>query len=159
MTMNGKVSGHERRWQAGVSIVEFALVIVVFFTLLLGILEFGRLMFVWNSLVEVTRMGARVAVVCDMDDADIKAKMIAFPSLATLTTSNITINYLNPPNAANTCSKANCKAVEVKITGVNFNPVTSWFNLNIPLPAAVTTLPRESMESVNASGETNPVCI
>jgi hypothetical protein len=45
--------------------VEFGLLAIVFFMVLLGIMEFGRLMYVWNTTQEVTRRAAREAVVRD----------------------------------------------------------------------------------------------
>ncbi|HEV8263095.1 MAG TPA: TadE/TadG family type IV pilus assembly protein [Burkholderiales bacterium] len=45
--------------------MEFALLAIVFFMVLLGIMEFGRLMYVWNTAQEVTRHAAREAVVRD----------------------------------------------------------------------------------------------
>lgn len=49
--------------QRGAAVVEFALIAVVFFMLLLGIIEFGRLFFLWNTVQEVTRKAAREAIV------------------------------------------------------------------------------------------------
>lgn len=51
------------RHQSGATTVEFALIAIVFLTLLLGIMEFGRMMYVWNTAQEVTRRAAREAVV------------------------------------------------------------------------------------------------
>jgi hypothetical protein len=31
-------------------------------------------------------------------------------------------------------------------------------NVTVPIPPFSTSLPRESMESMNGAGETNPVC-
>jgi hypothetical protein len=45
--------------QCGVASVEFALIAVIFFSLLFGIIEFGRLLFSINSVQEVTRRAAR----------------------------------------------------------------------------------------------------
>ena len=53
------------RPQCGAATVEFALLAIVFFMVLLGIMEFGRLMYVWNTAQEVTRHAAREAVVRD----------------------------------------------------------------------------------------------
>lgn len=49
--------------QRGVAAVEFALISFFFFTLTLGIVELGRLMYVWNTVQEVTRRAAREGVV------------------------------------------------------------------------------------------------
>ena len=51
--------------QRGTAAVEFALIAVVFFMVLLGIMEFGRIMYIWNTSQEVTRHAAREAVVRD----------------------------------------------------------------------------------------------
>lgn len=53
-----------RRRQYGAATVEFALVaLFAFFPLLLGIVEFGRLFYVANTVQEVTRRAAREQVV------------------------------------------------------------------------------------------------
>src|SRR5436190_17336585 len=47
----------------GQTLVEFALVTVLFLMLLFGITEFSRALWTWNALVHATREGARYAVV------------------------------------------------------------------------------------------------
>lgn len=59
--------------QGGAAIVEFAFVAILFFTLLLGIIEFGRFMYLWNTTQEVTRIAARQAAVSDFSAASIAA--------------------------------------------------------------------------------------
>src|SRR5439155_22094904 len=61
------------RAQRGAAAVEFALIAVVFFMVLLGITEFGRIMYIWNPAQEVTRRAAREAVVRDCSAAEIAA--------------------------------------------------------------------------------------
>jgi hypothetical protein len=51
-----------RTAQAGTAAVEFALVAIVFFMLVYGILEVARVMYVFNTLQEVTRRAAAAAV-------------------------------------------------------------------------------------------------
>lgn len=48
--------------QAGTAAVEFALLAAIFFTLMFGIIELARLLFVFNTLHEVTRRAAAAAV-------------------------------------------------------------------------------------------------
>lgn len=55
----------KRGYQGGAAAVEFALVAIVFFALLLGIVEFGRFLYLFNAVQEVTRRAAREAVVRD----------------------------------------------------------------------------------------------
>lgn len=59
---------HHKKSQHGAAAVEFAIIAMVFFTLLLAIIEFGRFMFVWNTAQEVTRCAARHAVVVWKDN-------------------------------------------------------------------------------------------
>jgi Flp pilus assembly pilin Flp len=63
-------NGGSKKTQRGASAVEFGLVAVVFFVLLLGIIEFGRIFYLWNTVQEVTRRAAREAVVRGFAAAD-----------------------------------------------------------------------------------------
>ena len=63
--MKQLIASPRARPQRGAATVEFALLAIVFFMVLLGIMEFGRLMYVWNTTQEVTRHAAREAVVRD----------------------------------------------------------------------------------------------
>ena len=100
------------RWQdpgqRGAAAVEFALVSIAFFLLLLGILEFGRFMYVRNTVQEVTRIAAREAVVSDFTDAKQTATIqqdavmngsaggdSALPAVPEITASDVRIHYLS----------------------------------------------------------------
>ena len=138
--------------QLGVAAVEFALVCAILFSLLIGIMEFGRLLFYWNSATEATRLGARLAVVCSKDDADIKVRMRQMASI--VPADKISINY-----APSGCDISTCRSVTVSIaSGVTVDTVIPFIPISVAMPAFSTRLPRESMESVNSAGETNPVC-
>jgi Flp pilus assembly protein TadG len=137
--------------QHGTTTVEFALIAIIFFTLLIGIMEMGRLMWTWNAAVEATRLGARLAVVCSMNDSMIATRMREM--LPALAVSNITIDYLDPPSAANTCTVNSCKYVRVSLSGYTHLTVIPVVGTSIPIPEFQTTLPREAMNSA-----ANPVC-
>jgi TadE-like protein len=143
----GKPMAAER----GGAAVEFALVSTVFFMLLIGAIEMGRLLWTWNAAVEATRRGARLAAVCDINDADIKARMIEM--LPLLSTSNIAINYLNPGMAVNTCTTATCKSIEVSLSGFTHQTIIPFAPLTLTLPPFKTVQRREWMESAG-----NPAC-
>ncbi|HEV8313909.1 MAG TPA: TadE family protein [Burkholderiaceae bacterium] len=140
-----------RSSQRGVAAVEFALVASLLFTVLIGVIDMGRLLWMWNAATEATRLGARLAVVCDIGDADIKARM--GERLPALTDANITIAYLNPPAADNSCTAATCKAVRVSLTGYTYQTIVPFVPMSIDLPAFSTTLRKEFMSSTG-----NPVC-
>lgn len=136
-----------RRRQRGVAIVEFALIAMIFFTLLIGIMEFGRWLFTLNAANEATRLGARLAVVCSISDApDIKARMHQMAS--GIPVSNMVIDYV--PGG---CDVDSCKTVTVRLSGATFSPLIPLMGGSYPIPAFSTSLPRELMNSAG-----NPVC-
>ncbi len=49
--------------EKGQTLVEFAFVVILFLTVLFAIVEFGRALWTWNTIVQATRAGARFAVV------------------------------------------------------------------------------------------------
>ena len=51
--------------EEGISSVEFAIVCSVFFLFVLGIIDFSRALWEWNSAAKATHMGVRFAVVND----------------------------------------------------------------------------------------------
>lgn len=59
--MAGEVASR-RQGQRGVTMVEFALVGVVFFMLLIGVFEVGRLLYGLSTMTNAAREGARYAV-------------------------------------------------------------------------------------------------
>jgi hypothetical protein len=145
--------------------VEFAAVALVFFTLLIGIMEFGRWLFTLNSVVESTRWGVRTAVVCDMNASAIKRKMkLISPGL---TADMIAINYkgLNKDGTCEVGGPVPCQQfVEVGV-GIEAGAQSDYelnllfpFGVKVPIPSFATMLPAESLESVNSDGESNPVC-
>lgn len=54
--------------QRGVYAVEFAIVVGLFLTMILMVIEISRAMYIWHSLQEGTRRAARMAAVSDFSD-------------------------------------------------------------------------------------------
>jgi hypothetical protein len=156
-----------RHSQQGMAAVEFALVASIFFFLLLGILEFGRLFYLYNTVQEVTRRAARQAVVSWTDQAStIKAQALFgganLPAGIEIKPANITIDYLNtidgdpiqtppstPADNITACvgASASCIAfVQVSINATYQPMVAGLFPfLSVPMPASTVTMPAESM--------------
>ncbi len=132
--------------QEGAAAVEFALIAIVFFTLLLGILEFGRVLFTWNSAVEATRYGARVAVVCNINDGAVLSRMQQI--MPSITSANVAVTY--EPSG---CSPSTCERVKVRLQGLSVTPMIPLLNVTLTVPAFETSLLRESLSSTS-----NPVC-
>lgn len=128
--------------QSGATVVEFALVLIVFLTFLLGITDFSRMLFTWNAANEATRAGARYAVVCD--DTSNKAQVLA--RMQALLPQIGDINLAWSPVG---CTAATCTGVTVTITNLNYqwiSPIAGGGKLAaIPMPVFSTYLPREIM--------------
>jgi Flp pilus assembly protein TadG len=141
----------QRRRQAGAAIIEFALVAVFFFMLLTGVIEMARALFVWNSAAEATRLGARVAAVCDKDSPAILRNMRLF--MQDLTAAQVNTSYL-PAG----CNANSCESVTVTLSNYSFKLFIPLTDITMSLPPFTTTLTRESMQSTSEAGDPNPVC-
>jgi len=126
--------------------VEFALVAALFFAIVLGAMEMARLLWTWNAAGEATRLGARLAVVCDINDPTIIARMREM--LPYLQPANVTIAYV--PNG---CNPLTCQSVRVTLAGYTHVPIIPFVPLSLPIPSFQTTLPKEFMQSTG-----NPIC-
>ena len=115
----------------GVSAVEFAIVALLFFTLLLGIMEFGRWLFVLNGANEATRLGARLAVVCSIEDADdltgIRARM------SDMTGGGVPADRMVLDYAPAGCTVDNCRTVTARIVGAQLTPHIPFFGIPFPV--------------------------
>lgn len=135
--------------QRGGTAIEFAIVSVVFISLLIGCMEFGRVLFYWNTAAEATRLGARMAIVCDKNAVTIKQRMREMLNLVP----EDMISIVYKPDA---CDINTCQTVTVSISpGVTVSTVMPFVPMALTLPSFSTTLPRESMSSESGA---NPVC-
>jgi Flp pilus assembly protein TadG len=141
------------RRQRGSGAVEFAFVGILFVILLMTITGFGHWMYTLELVAEATRTGARVAVVCDLNDSKIRQVIQSRVPQLSLADSDISVQYF-PAG----CNKSNCVGVTVSLTGVSYSSWIPILPTAMPVPPFTTSLPRESMESVNAEGDINPVC-
>ena len=107
-----------RRWavaikpgmQRGVAAVEFAIVCMIFLPFMFALFEYGRLMYLWNALPEVTRRAARAAAMADFSDpaalqalrqAALFNNAGALPLAPNVGASNLRIEYLWKDAAGN----------------------------------------------------------
>lgn len=137
--------------QRGAGLVEFALVGGVFLTVLFGVVEFGRLLWTHNALMDATRRGTRYATLRKDDSAGQLAvkKMVVYgdpnanPATATpvvsgLTTSNVAVSYENY-NGIQLSAKAT-----VSITSYQFRFAIPMIGGTLNMPSYETSLPGES---------------
>lgn len=133
--------------QKGTTAVEFAIVVALFLTVLLGILDFGRILFTWNAVGEATRWGARQAVVCGQGSTSVLSKMQTI--LPTLTSANVSVQWYDTSGAVSTsCDATSCGGVAVSVTGMTVAPYSpaTWIGFSqLAVPGFSTYLPREVM--------------
>lgn len=158
---------HVRR-QRGAAIVEFAMISLIFFTLLFGALELARMMYIYNTLQEVTRRAAReMTVRWITQEATVKNLALfgsaTLPGGDTIDSSSIKIEYLaadgntvtvfpsDPSDNLSACGDATRTAsciysVRVSINPISYSPMLSLFSfLNIAMPGSSVTMHAESM--------------
>lgn len=143
---------HIKKSQRGIYAVEFAIVGSLFFLLLIAVLEIARLFFTWNVLTEVSRRSARLAVVCDLDQANILSHTNMMnaalfnnnPLINNLTTSNIQVQYLGLTGLPVT-TFSRIRYVRANIINYQHQLFIPGLSLTLNSPTFSTTLPRESL--------------
>lgn len=146
------------RHQNGLTSVEVAIVGLVFFVILFGVIETGRVFYVLNSLDEVTRRGARVAAVCQVNDPAIAQIAIGNPSgdsslsklVPGLSVNDVQVNYLNEVGGIVTDPSPSgdfydVRYVQVTVPNFQHQLIIPTFFTTFTLPDFRTTLPRESL--------------
>jgi Flp pilus assembly protein TadG len=132
-----------KRRARGISTVEFSIVATVLFTILFGVIEFGRLMYTFAALAEGTRRAARLATVCPLNDAGISSTA-NFATLPNFTSSNVQVQYLDA-NGNPTGTYSAIAYVRVQIVSYSIPLSIPLVNPTVTSPAFAVTLPRESL--------------
>jgi Flp pilus assembly protein TadG len=157
--------------QKGTAMVEFALIALLFFMILFGIIEFGRAFFTYNTLVEATRRGARVAAVCPASAAGqtlVKQATIfdgtpgdsQTTGLLGLTTTDVQVTYLKSDattpvdtSSLNSATYDSIAFVQVQIQSLNSSNniklLIPGVSVAFPVPVLITTLPSESLGRIS----------
>ena len=139
--------------QKGLTSVEFSIVAVAMFIVLVAAIEMGRALFVMNLLSEATRRAVRVAAVCPINDpAIVQAATLADAPggapLNGLDASRISVVYLNRNGnvLANPAGNfGQIRYVRVSVNGYVHDMIVPLLNLSIAAPDFAATLPRESL--------------
>ena len=141
----------------GQSLVEMALVCMIFFFLLFGVLEFGRALWTYNTIVHQTRAAARWAVVNVPNNTENAQKVATrnlvvygntggtgTPILPGLTTSLVTVSVLPIELDNSSPPLPISQKISVVVTGYQFQflvPIAP----TLTIPAYETSLYTESM--------------
>ncbi|MDX6693506.1 MAG: hypothetical protein QOF02_1109 [Blastocatellia bacterium] len=141
----------DNRSERGASLLEFALVATIFFTLIFGVIEFGRLFWTHNALRDAARRGTRYAIVRKDDASSIQAvknvvvygdpnanPATAQPLISGLSTANVVVEYQNF-NGILLSSRAS-----VSIVNYKFQFSVPLIGGQLSMPSYRTSLPGES---------------
>ncbi len=143
----------KRYRQHGLSTVEFALVAGVLFILIFAVIEVGRGFFVASVLDEATRRGARMAVVCPINDPAIfQAAAFNTAVVPDLDAGDISVEYLDGNGSivgtpADPAGFRLIRYVRVRVVGYQHQMFIPFATALAPffMPEFVTVLPRESL--------------
>lgn len=145
-----------RRLEHGTTTVEFSIIGLLLMIVVFAVIEYGRALYVMNMLTEATRRGARMAVVCPVNDPK-PAEVAVFGNgssksavVAGLTTANVQIQYLNSSggvvaNPSTAAGFAQIQYINVSIIGFSQSFVVPTRATSLPMNGFSTTLPRESL--------------
>lgn len=151
---------HLNRRCAGSSMVEMAIVVVLFFGLVFAIIEFALAVFYANRLIEATRAGARFAVVsaplvgdlsaftcatlpsdynpCDSGNAACTALRAAMSAVVDVPVENIMYRYRCTEIGGATVAPV--YSVSIKVSGMTYRPILpNLFIINNPDSAMGST--------------------
>jgi len=153
-----------RHSEKGTTVAEFAMVALIFFTLIFGIIEFGRMLYVHNALADATRRGARYAVLHPATDIDGVKNLVVYgangtfddegkptsaPMISGMTTDMVDVTFEGEdtdgdPDTLPTGFGSNLGTATVKITGYSFDLMIPLIGRSVPMGDYATTLSAES---------------
>ncbi len=129
----------------GQSLVEAALVMLVFFAFLLGVIDFGQVMFAHQSLVERVRSAVRWSVVHPWQGRDPVVNLVLYnqtseprtttPGFLGLKPENVVVRYQSP-----TAQRPDDETISVTIVNFQSQFFSPWMarTLVSPRPVSVT---------------------
>jgi hypothetical protein len=131
--------------QQGLAIVEMAIIGALMMIMLFALLEFGRLLWMWGTLAEVTRHTARAAAVCERDHEAVYNVAVfghihgnGSKVLPNLTAANIQVEYGDDADGEPQFVRVSIVDYEIKLA----IPIV---NLSLTAPPFTTTQPVESL--------------
>jgi len=120
----------------GAAVVEFALVVPLFFTLVFGIIEFGQGFMVSQLINSAAREGARVAITPGTTNAEVEAAVLDIIDRSTTTDpGNVTVTITivpsgtnpDPSNQVAAAHKRDLCIVDVRVAFADVSLVTGHF--------------------------------
>ncbi len=150
MQYQAPVREARRRKSGGQALVESAFTFLPLLAVILGISDFGMMIFRWSTLQNAVREGCRYAVTFQVDasghqDTSIK-NQVAYHALGFVKTNDspatIIVKYFNPTTFAQIVTNGNQPGniVQVSVQGVSFSwlaPLTGQYGLRSTTPLSL----------------------
>ena len=97
-----KRGGFGRRQRRGTAVVEFAIVLPIFFLMVFAMIEFGRMVMVRQVLTNASREGARIGVLDGATTAEVETQVENYLTSAAIpfTPGNVVTVSPSPPSSA-----------------------------------------------------------
>lgn len=129
----------------GVATVETALVLPVFLTVSLGIIEYGRAMMAANLVTNAAREGARIGGIEGSTNSDVStAVKDLLNKTLNVSTSDVTVNITITPAAGNPDPQNQCANAKIR----------DVINVETKIPySAVALVPAKYLQSVTLTGK------
>jgi Flp pilus assembly protein TadG len=136
-----KVSGSCRKNRRGAAVVEFAVVAPIFFLLVFGMIEYGRMVMVQQILTNASREGARVAILDGMTSTDVTTTVDNYLNNSGIVGANVSV-ATNPPVAPDYAESMTI-AVDIPFSQVSWLPTPIY--LQGRQLTATSTMRREAI--------------
>jgi hypothetical protein len=153
--------------EQGLFTVEFAIAATALFIVMFAVIELARIIWVWNTVDEATRRGARVAAVCPINHPAVPEVTIFAqpgggpdsPILQGLSTGNVNVQYLDQDGNPDTDFQ-DIRFVRVSINNYSITPLIPFVRTVFTLPPFETTIPSESLGYIPDVDDplADPVC-
>jgi hypothetical protein len=146
--------------QRGAVLIEFALSFMIFWTVLIGVIEFSRYMFSWATASEATRIAARLASICDkgpVQEGRIRSRVERLIRASGQIDLGTRTDWLILTYYPAGCNSETCTFVEAKLQGLQPQLSIPGVSSVAPLPEFRVNAPREAMRNV-IKEETNASC-
>ncbi len=141
--------------QQGTTTVEFAIVGLVFFMVMFGLIDMSRIFFSLAALDESTRRGARVAAVCPVNDPQVTQVALFNGLVPSLGPQNIALEYLDEDGAVvaapGGAGYGSIRYVRVRIQNFQVQTFIPGMQTVLQMPAFETTIPSESLGRVGTA--------
>ncbi|HEY4759657.1 MAG TPA: TadE/TadG family type IV pilus assembly protein [Thermoguttaceae bacterium] len=132
-----------RRKRRGAAVVEFAIVAPIFFALIFGMIEFGRVIMVKQIMTNASREGARLAVLDGSTHAQVETAVQNY--LASARISGATVTTIPDEPSTATYGQPVTVTVSVNYSQVSWLPITWFMNMSSQLQST-TVMRRETVQ-------------